>query len=356
MILKHIELRDWRSYESLSLDLPSGLTVIEGSNGAGKTNLAEAIYYLSLAHSWRVDSDWPLIREGCQEASLIAVIREGDLSRTIGITLTKSGKKISVNGKPIRRLSEMSSLVNVILFSPADTSIFTGSPGERRNFLDINLSKQSDEYFSLLGKYNHLLGERNASLKAPRPDERYIEVLTDEMIRTEKPLVGWRDAYVQRLNAVLTPLASSIFGSSRSVRLSYKAFLPVSDNFIEDAKNVYQRALESDLLHKSTSIGIHREDFSLALDGKNIGLYGSQGENRLAAIALKLSPYELIDDKEKKPIAVLDDVYSELDSTHAERLTTYLNNLGQTFVTAAKLDISGASYIEVADHKATRRN
>jgi DNA replication and repair protein RecF len=354
MNVTHLELRDFRNYPSLSLSFASKLNVIEGANGAGKTNLVEAIYYLSLAKSWRTSEPGALIKSGSDSARILARIEERDLTREIEIVLTPTGRRISVNGKPIHRLSELSRLVNVILFSPEDTAIFKGPPAERRNFLDLNLSKQSLDYFSLIGKYNRLLDERNAALKRNKPDRTYLGVVTDQMIEVSEPLARYRRLYIGELNKILSDLASELYGLDRKAALVYRPF--VKDGaFKEEAAKAYAKTLESDILHKATSIGTHREDFSLVLDGEDIASYGSQGENRLAAIALKLAPFFLIEDEAKKPIAVLDDVYSELDEAHSRRLSGLIGRIGQTFVTAAQISIDGASYIEVSDHKAIRR-
>lgn len=356
MRLSRLELRDWRCYDSLKLELEDGLTVIEGGNGEGKTNIAEAIYYLSLAHSWRSSEDTPLRRVGCQNSLVRACVCEGGFRRLIEVRLSREGKRILLNDKPVRRLSELSTLVNVLLFTPEDTELFTASPSLRRNFLDVNISKVDVGYLNSIGSYRHLLVERNGALKLEKGDRSYVEVLTDQMVEVQKSIVLKRFAYVERLNEALSTLASRLFGQTRSVRLVYRPFIYPDDKFTEEAKKAYQRSLETDLLRKSTSVGVHREDFQLLLDGKDVGTYGSQGENRLSAIALKLCPYFLIEEEGKKPIAVLDDVYSELDGFHASSLTALLKDMGQVFVTATDLKIQGASYIEVAAHQARRRN
>jgi DNA replication and repair protein RecF len=354
MKLTHLTLRNFRSYPSCSLDFESGVNLIEGVNGSGKSNLVEAIDYLSLGKSWRTSDDRALIRYGEAGASIEADVSESSLTRHIEIFLTPKGRKILVNGKPIHRLSELSKLINVVLFAPEDTGIFRGSPFDRRNFLDVNLSKQSLDYFALIGKHNRLLEERNAVLKSPKPDLTYLEVVTDGLIAVSEPLERYRRLYVDSLNKVLSSLESELYGHSRTLLIAYRPFIK-AEAFQEEAKKAYKRALDGDLYHKVTSIGLQREDFTLLLDGKDVGLYGSQGENRLSAIALKLSPYFLIDDPEKKPLAILDDVYSELDVKHAARLTVLIQKLNQSFVTGTQLTIDGAHIIDVAPAKATRR-
>ena len=354
MKLTHLTLRNFRSYPSCTLDFSDGVNFIEGSNGEGKTNLVEAIYYLSLAKSWRTNDDRALIRYGESEAYIGAEIVESGLHRRIEIALSANGRKILVNGKPIHRLSELSRLVNALLFSPEDTGIFRGSPGERRNFLDVNLSKQSLDYFALIGKHNRLLEERNAVLKKDKPDPAYLEVVTKSLIEVGEPLERYRRLYVDALNKILSSLESELYGAKRTLLLAYRPFIRGED-YKSEAEKAFKRALDGDLYHKVTSIGLQREDFSLLLDAKDVGLYGSQGENRLAAIALKLSPYFLIDDPEQKPLAVLDDIYSELDADHATRLTGLIKRLNQSFVTGNKSMIEGASKFEVTSHKAVRR-
>lgn len=355
MILTRLTLRSWRSYESLDLTFEKGLTLIEGNNGEGKTNIAEAIHYLSLARSWRSDDEAPLIKAGAENSIVRAYVREGELNRVVEIRLSKEGKRILLNDKPIKRLSELSSVTNVLLFSPEDTRLFVGSPLSRRSFLDVSISKTDQAYMSLIGNYRHLLQERNAALKADKKDMTLIDVLTERLLETEKPIVEKRERYIASLNEELPPLAARLFGKKTALKVVYKPFLMPDEKFIDDGKKAYKRCLESDLIRKSTSIGVHREDFSLELNGKDVGIYGSQGENRLSAITLKLAPYFLIAGPEKKPIIVLDDIYSELDEKHAKNLSSLLLELNQTFVTATKLDIPGASYVDVADHIARRR-
>ena len=356
MILKHLELRNFRSYDSLSLDFGPSVNEVVGPNGVGKSNLAEAIHYLSLARSWRTSDDRLLIKDGKDEATILAEIEEGPLHREVGITIGKDKKKITLNGKPLRRLSELSRLVNVIVFSPADVPLFLGSPGERRGFLDLSISKQSLDYFTLIGRYDKLLKERNAALKMAKIDDRLVDVLTEQMIEVSYPLIKLRALYIAELNRVLPGILNKLKGPGNVAELIYRPFVKADENFIENARNAFYRAKESDYRHHTTSVGPHREDFSFLLNGKDIADYGSQGENRIAVLSLKMAPFSLIEDEGRKPILVLDDVYSELDREHADRLGEYLGELKQVFITATKQQTQGASLIEVSAGKATRRN
>ena len=356
MILTRIRLKDFRGYPSLELEFDPQRNYILGDNASGKTNLAEAIYYLSLARSFRTGDDVNLIRDEQESAYIEAEVYEGNLRRVIGIEIGKKGKRITLNGKPLRRLSELATLVNVIIFAPSDASIFYGSPGETRNFLDVGISKQSEDYFRLIGRYNGLLKQRNSALKRPNPDLLVIKALTEQLIEISEPIIRYRAMFVTSLNSVLPTVLGKLRGDNPKCELVYRSFVKDDGRFEENAQKAFDEALEGDLIRKSTSLGPQREDFSFKLNGKDISEFGSQGENRMAALALKLSPYLLVEDKDKKPICVLDDVLSELDAGHRENLLNLLKEWGQTFLTATHIDTHGETVIDISSHTAIRRS
>ena len=151
--------------------------------------------------------------------------------------------------------------------------------------------------------------------------------------------------YVKDINDILNKITRALTGDNRKFELHYTPYVKYDENFLTNARNAFKRAEESDFKHKQTSIGTHREDISISLNGRDIATYGSQGENRIAALALKLSPYFLIEDKDKKPIIVLDDVMSELDPTNQERLIKFLRKFNQVFITGTKLDIPDCNHL-----------
>lgn len=349
MILTHLGLTHFRSYSSLSLDLAPGLNLILGPNGAGKSNLAEAVYYLSLARSWRSTEDGVLIQSGERSALINAEVSEGSLHRHIAMEIFPQNKRIAVNGKGVRRLSELSRLTNVIVFSPSDVPLFQGSPGERRSFLDISLSKRSLDYFQTLQAYNRLLKERNAALKEENPDVALVKVLGEQMAEKSVTLLRLRALYIGQINQSLPKVISELRDEPTEASLVYHPFVKVNEEAPKAAKAAFARSLDSDLRHHATSVGPHREDFSFLFQGKDLASYGSQGENRVAVLALKLTPYFLIDDPDKKPICVLDDAMSELDEVRQKRLLSFVrSNLSQTLITTTNTIQSGAAIIDVA--------
>ena len=345
MLIKKIGLRNYRNHHSLSFDFSEHLNVITGDNAVGKTNIVEAIYYLSLARSFRTSEDTDLIKKNQDKAEIEAVITEGEITRKIKVVITRTGRAVLINNKNISKISELSKCVNVILFQPKDVMLFSGPPKERRNFLDISISKKSTIYLDYISRYEKVLKERNDILKANELNQTLLDVTTELLVKLSGSIISYRQMYVKDINDILNKITRALTGEKGTFELKYYPFIPYDANFNENAKKAFKRAEESDFKHKQTSIGIHREDISISLNGRDIATFGSQGENRVAALALKLSPYFLIDDNDKRPIIVLDDVMSELDKTHQERLIKFLRKFNQVFITATKLDIPDCNHL-----------
>ena len=347
MFVKSLSIKNFRNHKYLSFDFNKGLNIITGSNAIGKTNIVEAIYYLSLARSFRGVDDIDLIEKGKEDAEIDATVSEGILTRKIKITINQEGRKVSINGKPISKLSELAKVTNVVLFEPKDVMLFRGSPKERRSFLDINLAKKSMPYLDYISRYEKVLKERNELLKSDNIDKILLETTTEMLIKLSGPIVNYRTMYLKDITDILNKITRALTGESNKIEIVYKPFIEYGPDWQNKAKEAFKRAEESDLHRKATSIGIHREDFSISLNGRDIALFGSQGENRMIALALKISPYFLIEDKDKRPIVVLDDVMSELDQTHRQKLITFLKKLDQVFITATKLQVEGASHYQI---------
>ena len=347
MLIKRIGLKNFRNHQSLSFDFTDHLNVLTGLNAVGKTNIVEAIYYLSLGRSFRTNEDVDLIKKNHERAEIDATILEGELTRKIKIIITKTGRMVMINGKNISKLSELSKCVNVILFQPKDVMLFSGPPRDRRNFLDIAISKKSSIYLDYISRYDKVLKERNDLLKMDKVDQTLLDVTTELMVKLSGSIISYRQMYVKDINDILNKITRALTGEKGKFELKYYPFVPYDADYQENAKKAFKRAEESDFKHKQTSIGIHREDISISLNGRDIATFGSQGENRIAALGLKLSPYFLISDKDKKPIIVLDDVMSELDNSNQERLIKFLRKFDQVFITGTKLDIPDCNHLEI---------
>lgn len=357
MIVEKIVLRNFRNYEYLKLSFSPKLNILVGDNGMGKTNIVEAIQYLSLARSFRSEESTDLIKNGCQFATIEARVKENTSPKDIAVILTPHTKKITLNGNQIKKISDLSRLVNVIVFEPKDALMFSDSPSVRRNFLDVQLSKKYPLYLESLISYEKLLKERNKILKDEEINMTQLEVITSQLVNASETIDKYRVEYVSKINEVLSKVVTQLKGEKEQINILYEPFVPLGDDYVSNCTRAYERALEGDIKKKMTSIGVHREDYKTLLNNKDIASFGSQGENRLAVIALKLTPYFLIEDKDKRPIIVLDDVMSELDKEHRERLINFLRKFEQVFITSTSLNVKDASIFEInKNQNITRRN
>ncbi len=347
MIIDSLTITNFRSHALSKFEFSPKLNIITGKNAVGKTNVMEAIYYLSLARSFRGVEDEELIKRGSDWSEIKASIKEGEIKKNIKIRISKNGRQIVINNKPVSKLSELAKSVNVTLFEPKDVMLFRGSPKERRNFLDISLSKKSSIYLEHISRYEKALRTRNDLLKSENPDPILLETTREMLAKLSAPIVNFRQMYVKDINDILNKITRALTGVQGKIEIIYKPFVDNDEHFLEHALEAFKRQEESDLKHKATSIGPHREDFSVNLNERDIAVYGSQGENRLVALALKLSPYFLVEDRDKRPIVVLDDVMSELDKSHQERLIKFLKKFDQVFITATELKVEGASHYEI---------
>ena len=350
MIVKSLKLEKFRNHDYLTYQFQPGLNIISGPNGAGKTNIVEALYYLSVAKSFRIGDNEGLVLKGKNHGEIYAEISEGNITRKIRVVLTPTDHQIFINEKSSRVL-ELAKVVNVILFEPKDVLLFRGSPRARRNFLDVSLSKKSFSYLENITRYNKVLKERNELLKGENVDKTLLDTTTEMLVKLSSVIVAYREKYVKDINDILNKITRALTGEDNKFEIIYKPFIESSVDFQSKALEAFKKAEEGDLRRKVTSIGVHREDFSVNLNGRDIGEYGSQGENRLAALALKLSPYFLIEDRDKRPIIVLDDVMSELDQNHRLRLIEFLKKFEQVFITATRLEVNGANHYQIKKKK-----
>lgn len=344
MKLLRLSLRSFRNYDECRIEPGEGVNLFLGENGSGKTNLAEAVYCLSLGRGWRSPDIAPLIKDGAKEALVEARVESRGLTHDIELRFMKRGRQAKIDGHPIRKLSELSSLVSVVSYAPEDALFYKGPPGVRRTFLDLAISKADEGYLRLAKTHQKLLEERNALLKGETVDRLALEVLTERLVMCEAPIDEARKKFLSLLEHRVSGLLSELKGEEMEARIDYRPFLK-SDDPIPEARALYARALATDLERRTTTVGTHREDFALLEDGKSVGAYGSQGENRLASIATKLAP-AMMAGKEGS-IVILDDAWSELDEKRGENLKALLPRLGQCFVTATSFDCEGARRFDI---------
>lgn len=337
MNITNFYIKNFRSHSVRQFNFQKGINVLVGENGCGKTNIVEAIYYLSLARSFRGVDDKDLIKIGTDLAEINTTVKQNKITKKIKIIITKEGRRIFIDNKPINKISELSNNINVIIFEPKDVDLFKGLPKYRRNFLDISLSKKSLVYLDYITRYNRILKQRNDLLKNTNIDQILLETNTDLLIKTSQKIIEYRSQYIKDIINILNKIIRALTREENDIEIIYKPYITPNKDFYLEAKELYKKSLEADIKQKSTTIGIHREDFIVNYNGKDIATYGSQGENRIVALCLKLAPYFSIEE-EKKPIVILDDVLSELDEMHQKQLLEFIKKFDQVFITTTKLN------------------
>ena len=337
MIVKKLELENFRNYKSLELELDPKKNILYGNNAQGKTNILEAIYICSTTKSHRSNKDVELIKFDEKEAHIKIFLDKKGKEYRIDVHLRKNKTKgIAVNGIPIKRASELFGIFNVIFFAPEDLNIIKNGPSERRRFMDLELCQLDKIYVSNLINYNKVLNQRNRLLKDisfnPKLEET-LDVWDEQLVLYGKEIIKKREDFIKQISKIIKPIHEDLTNKEENIKIDYHKNTEIK-NFEKNLK----KNRSNDLKYKSTSVGPHRDDILFFNKDINIRTYGSQGQKRTIALSLKLAEIELV----KKvindtPVLLLDDVLSELDSDRQNHLLERLNDI-QTIVTCTGLD------------------
>jgi len=361
MRITQLDLMNFRNYEGLHLVPGPGTNILYGQNAQGKTNVLESIYMCGTARSHRTSRDKEMIRFGEDESHIRMLLERNDLTYRIDMHLKKNqAKGIAINGVPIRRVSELYGLVNIIFFSPEDLGLIKRGPAERRRFIDFELCQLDKVYTSHLVNYNKVLGERNQLLKdiAFEPSlEATLSVWDQQLIRYGTEVIRARERFTDRLKDIIKDIHSNITGGREVLEISYEA-----DTGPEEFADRLLSRRDQDLRLKTTCTGPHRDDLAFMIGGTDLRKFGSQGQQRTAALSLKLSEIEMVKQLiGDTPVLLLDDVLSELDTSRQTKLLSVIRST-QTFITCTGLDefVSCRFPIdhlfEVEDGTVTRKN
>ena len=337
MIIRQLDLMNFRNYETLSMEPGPGTNILYGDNAQGKTNMLESIYMCGSARSHRASRDREMIRFGADEAHIKMFVEKHESIYRLDMHLKKNkAKGIAVNGLPIRKVSELFGIVNIIFFSPEDLNLVKKGPAERRRFIDTELCQLDKVYTSQLMNYNKVLMERNRLLK----DMAFSPGLSDTLSVWDAQLTEFGEKVMKRrlggggqLKEVIRSLHHTLTGGKERIEILYE---PDTDpgHFSE----ILAGSLDRDMRQHVTSRGPHRDDICFMVNGIDIRKFGSQGQQRTAALSLKLSEIELVRRLiHDTPVLLLDDVLSELDSSRQTQLLAAIKDT-QTFITCTGLD------------------
>ena len=337
MIIKSIELADYRNYDSLTIQFDKGTNILYGNNAQGKTNILEAIFVSATTKSHRGSKDREIINFDKEESHIRTYIEREGVETRVDMHLRKiKSKGIAIDGQKIKKAADLLGLCNVVFFSPEDLGIIKNGPSERRRFVDMELCQLDKFYLYNLNHYNKIVNQRNKLLKDiyMNPDLRETLSIWDmQLVSFGSKIIERRRSFVEQLNEIIYDIHKRLSGDKEELRIKYEP-----DVEIGDFEQKLTSSQDRDIKAKMTSVGPHRDDFSFLVGDIDIRKYGSQGQQRTAALSLKLSEIELVKKITKDtPVLLLDDVFSELDS---DRQNYLLNNIGnvQTIITCTGLE------------------
>lgn len=345
MWIKKIKIKNFRNYESEEINLEKNINIFYGQNAQGKTNIIESIFLCSLGKSFRTKKDKEMIKLNKQNALVEVEYEKSDRDGKIKIEIGNK-KNIYLNGIKIKKLSELLGNLNIVIFTPDDINILKGGPQNRRRFLDIMISQLRPNYMHILNLYIKTMEQRNnylRQIKEEHKDENLLEIWNEKLAEYAIKIYEYRKEFIEKIIKKLDIIHKNITNGEEQIELEYVTECDSKEKYLKLLKE--RRKL--DIIKGFTTKGVHRDDFMIYINKKDIKIFGSQGQNRTAMLSLKLAELQVIyDEIGEYPILLLDDFMSELDKT---RRKNFLENIEgtQVIITGTeKLDIENLEYLE----------
>lgn len=345
MWIKNIKIKNFRNYEQEEIKLEKNINIFYGKNAQGKTNIIEAIFLCSLGKSFRAKKDNEMIKLNEQNAIVEIEYEKSDRDGKIKIEIGNK-KNIYLNGIKIKKLSELLGNLNIVIFTPDDIGILKGGPQNRRRFLDIMISQLRPNYMHVLNLYLKTIEQRNnylRQIKEEHKDENLLEIWDEKLAEYAIKIYEYRKEFIEKIIKKINIIHQNITNGEEEIELEYITECDDKEKYLELLKQ--RRKL--DIIKGFTTKGIHRDDFMIYINKKEIKIFGSQGQNRTTMLSLKLAELQVIyDEIGEYPILLLDDFMSELDKT---RRKNFLENIEgtQVIITGTeKLDIENLEYLE----------
>ena len=343
MYIEKIKLQNFRNYKQLELNLNKNINIIYGNNAQGKTNILESIFLCSFGKSFRTTKEKEMIK--FDETNLVVEVfyqkkdRDGKIKIEIG-----DKKQIYLNGIKIKKLSELLGNVNIVIFTPEDINILKDGPAGRRRFLDMMIGQLRPNYVYNLNMFLKTIEQRNNYLRQIREEnkpEEMLEIWDEKLAEYAEIIFNYRNEFIKKIIQKINKIHSEITENKEKLEIEYISNCENKENYLKLLKE--RRKL--DIIKGFTTKGIHRDDFMIYINEKEVGTYGSQGQNRTVVLSLKLAELNVIyDEIGEYPILLLDDFMSELD---IERRKNFLNNIKNTQVILTgteKIDLPNLEY------------
>lgn len=337
MYIKELTLNNFRSYESLNLELDHGINIFKGDNAQGKTNILESIYLCATARSHRTHKEKEIIKWEQDAAHVKLTVQKKYVQDTIDFHLTPKSKSALINKMPITRLGELFGSFNIVMFSPEDLQLIKNSPKERRRFIDIELCQIDKLYYFSLRQYHKVLKQRNLALKQYmfNKDQSMLDVWDMQLLEYGCSVIEKRAAFISELNEIARQIHEDISGRKEELLVEYEANVKE-----KEFQEKLLKSREKDILYQTTSIGPHRDDLKFLINGMEVKNYGSQGQQRTVVLSMKLAELNIMKKYiGEEPVLLLDDVLSELDERRQKDLFKYTENI-QTLITCTGIEQS----------------
>lgn len=349
MILKQLSVKNFRNYSDTNLSLSPGINIFYGNNAQGKTNLLESIYYLSFTKSHRSFIDNNLIKNGEKFLKITGIMKDNNIFDTkLEIFLNNEKKQIFIDDNLYKKVSEYISKLNIIIFYPEDLDIIKGSPNIRRRYINSEISQFDENYLVVLNNFRKVQKLRNDYLKKINSfydyDNQYLSIINDYFIKQAILIYRLRYKFINKLNEIVPSIFFDLtklngFHIKYINNFNIENFDSISDQELTELfLEKFERNFDSEVKIKSSMFGPHKDDIEFYLDNLNLKNYGSQGQQRLAILSIKLASVEILKQiKNDTPILLLDDVFSELDDEKKNHLLKYIDNNIQTIITTTDL-------------------
>ena len=337
MFIKNIKVENFRNYENQLIEFNKNINIIYGNNAQGKTNILEAIFFSAFGKSFRTSKEKQVIMKEKDFFKIHTEFQKKDREGYIDLFLGND-KSISVNGVKLNKLSELLGNINIVIFSPEDINLLKDESAVRRKFLDMMISQLRKNYIYNLNNYKKNLEQKNNYLKSRNISDDMLDVYDEKLAEYSENVYQYRNEFIEKIKEKIKEIHSNI--TDEEISIVYKTDCESKEKCLEKLK----KNREKDKYRGFSSVGCHRDDFKILINGDEVDIYGSQGQNRTAILSLKMAELEVINDEiGEYPILLLDDFMSELDQ---ERITNFLksiNNIQVIITCTEKIDLENSS-------------
>lgn len=340
MYIDYLTFKNFRNYKELNISLSKGVNVFTGDNAQGKTNILEGIYFCSLGKSHRSNKDRELVLWGEEYTQIGAKILKSRIDKIIDIRILKEGKKaVNINTIKLKKMSELIGVFNVVMFSPEDLKIVKDAPSNRRRFLDIELCKLNSNYYYNLVQYNKVLDERNTALKLSNENTKdFLDIYDIQLSEFGSKLIVERIKYIDKLNNEGKKIHRDITSGKEEITFKYQSDIKNFSKAKEEFLIILKSNQKKDMLRRTTSVGPHRDDLVIDINGIDTRSFGSQGQQRTAVLTIKFASINIIKEEiGENPVLLLDDVLSELDTSRQKYILSSIHDV-QTIITCTGIN------------------